>query len=182
MSAPGVGIGPGGLGLLSPRRQTQSDHATPRVKQITILMRCSNLKPAWQQPALGLDPGLGFIHLDTPARDSLACDLMEPVRPQVDAFVLDWITREPLKREWFFEQRDGTCRLMASFAAQLSETAPSWGRAVGLFAEWVARALWLPKPKSTYNRVPATHLTQRCSTVCAKPKLPLNRERLHLLI
>ena len=49
--------------------------------------------------ALGLDPGLGVLHVDTPARDSLALDLMEPVRPQVDAFVLDWITREPLRRE-----------------------------------------------------------------------------------
>ena len=50
--------------------------------------------------ALGLDPGLGFIHVDTPARDSLACDLMEVVRPQVDAFLIEWITREALKREW----------------------------------------------------------------------------------
>lgn len=28
--------------------------------------------------ALGLDPGLGVLHTDTTARDSLACDLMEP--------------------------------------------------------------------------------------------------------
>ena len=34
--------------------------------------------------ALGLDPGLGVLHADTPARDSLACDVMEPVRPMVD--------------------------------------------------------------------------------------------------
>jgi len=60
--------------------------------------------------ALGLDPGLGVLHKDTPNRDSLACDLMEPVRPQVDAFLLDWISRGPLRREWFFEQRDGNCR------------------------------------------------------------------------
>src|SRR5713226_867016 len=73
--------------------------------------------------ALGLDPGLGVLHVDTPARDSLALDLMEPVRPQVDAFVLDWITREPLRREWFFERRDGNCRLMGPFACKLSETA-----------------------------------------------------------
>jgi CRISPR/Cas system-associated endonuclease Cas1 len=73
--------------------------------------------------ALGLDPGFGFIHVDTPARDSLACDLMESVRPQVDAYVLDWITREPLRRDWSFEQGDGTCRLMGSFAVRLSETA-----------------------------------------------------------
>jgi hypothetical protein len=66
-------------------------------------------------PWMGLDPGMGVLHLDTKARDSLACDLMEPVRPEVDAFGLDWITNGMLKREWLFEQRDGNCRLMASF-------------------------------------------------------------------
>ena len=34
---------------------------------------------------LGLDPDLGMLHVDTKARDSLACDLMEPARAQVDA-------------------------------------------------------------------------------------------------
>jgi hypothetical protein len=77
--------------------------------------------------ALGLDPGLGFLHADAAHRDSLAADLMEPVRPQVDAFVLDWILREPIKREWFFEQRDGNCRLMAPFAARLSDVAARVG-------------------------------------------------------
>ena len=45
--------------------------------------------------ALGLDPGIGVLHVDTPARDSLACDLMEAVRPQIDGFLIDWVTREP---------------------------------------------------------------------------------------
>jgi CRISPR-associated endonuclease Cas1 len=111
--------------------------------------------------ALGLDPGIGMLHVDTPARDSLACDLMEPVRPQVDAFLVDWITREPLKREWFFEQRDGNCRLMGSFAALLSETAPTWGRAVAPFAEWVAQTLWNTTSKLKRERAPATRLTER---------------------
>ena len=79
------------------------------------------------------------MHADTDARDSLACDLMEPIRPQVDAYVLDWLTREPIRREWFFEQRDGNCRLMAPFAVRLAETAPTWGRAVAPIAEWVAQ-------------------------------------------
>src|SRR5258708_25874700 len=75
--------------------------------------------------SLGLDPGIGFLHVDTDARDSLACDLMEPARASVDAFLLKWITGEPLRREWFFEQRDGTCRLMASFASRLDGNFPS---------------------------------------------------------
>ncbi len=92
--------------------------------------------------ALGLDPGIGVMHVDTPARDSLACDLMEPIRAQIDAYVVDWVTRQPLRREWFFEERDGNCRLMGSFAVQLSETLPIWRRAVAPVAEWVARAFW----------------------------------------
>jgi hypothetical protein len=108
--------------------------------------------------ALGLDPGLGVLHVDTSARDSLACDLMEVVRPQVDAYLLDWITRKPLSREWFFEQRDGNCRLMAPFAARLSETASTWGRAVAPIAEWVAHVFWstTTKPDTPF----ATRLTQ----------------------
>jgi CRISPR-associated endonuclease Cas1 len=104
---------------------------------------------------LGLDPGLGVLHVDTSARDSLACDLMEPVRPQVDAYLLDWITRQPLRREWLFEQRDGNCRLSGSFAVRLSETARTWGRAVAPIAEWVAREIW-----STIRR-PDTPFTTR---------------------
>jgi CRISPR-associated endonuclease Cas1 len=108
--------------------------------------------------ALGLDPGIGVLHVDTPGRESLACDLMEPIRPQVDAYLLDWITRQPLRREWFFEQGDGNCRLMGSFAVRLSETAPTWGRAVAPIAEWVARALWstIRRPDAPF----ATRLTQ----------------------
>ncbi len=110
--------------------------------------------------SLGLDPGLGFLHMDSRTRDSLACDLMEPVRPQVDAYLLDWITRERLRREWFFEQRDGNCRLMGSFAVRLSETASTWGRAVAPLAEWVSRTLWSTIPKPARQLSPATRLTQ----------------------
>jgi CRISPR-associated endonuclease Cas1 len=111
--------------------------------------------------ALGLDPGIGVLHVDTPNRDSLACDLMEVVRPQVDCFLLDWITREPLKREWFLEQRDGNCRLMAQLAIKLSETAPIWARAVAPIAEWVAATLWSRGKKPVGVVSPPTRLTQR---------------------
>jgi CRISPR-associated endonuclease Cas1 len=111
--------------------------------------------------ALGLDPGLGVLHVDTDARDSLACDLMEPVRPQVDAIVLDWIGRAPLRREWFFEERNGNCRLMAPFAVKLSETAETWRNSVASFAERVARILWLSTGGTIRQLAPATRLTQQ---------------------
>ena|ERR1700722_921547 len=110
--------------------------------------------------ALGLDPGLGVLHVDSQARDSLALDVMEPIRPQVDAYLLNWIRRETLKREWFFEERDGNCRLMGSFAIRLSETAPTWACAVAPVAESVSHTLWATIPTYRRRDRPATHLTQ----------------------
>jgi CRISPR/Cas system-associated endonuclease Cas1 len=74
---------------------------------------------------VGLDPGLGVLHKDTPNRDNLPCDLIEPVRPLV-AYVFDWLQRGPLRREWFFEQANGSCRLIRQFAGEVAETATVW--------------------------------------------------------
>jgi CRISPR-associated protein Cas1 len=111
--------------------------------------------------ALGLDPGLGVLHTDTKARNSLSCDLMEPIRPQVDAYLLDWITIAPLKREWFFEQGNGNCRLMASLAVRLAETAPLWRRAVAPHAELVTRMFWGSPERKVRPHRPPTRLTQQ---------------------
>jgi CRISPR-associated endonuclease Cas1 len=130
--------------------------------------------------ALGLDPGLGVLHVDTPARDSLACDLMEPVRSSVDSYLLDWITRQPLRREWFFEQRDGNCRLMGPFAVRLSETAAIWRRAVAPVAEWVAKQFWSTTHKRTQSDLPPTHLTQthrREANGISSPKTTMRTSR-----
>ena len=110
--------------------------------------------------SMGLDPGLGFLHLDYEKRDSLACDLMEVVRPDVDEFLFDWVSRRPFRRTWFFEQRNGNCRLMADLAATLSETSAMWRRAVAPVVEWLARTLWERSPKMAGHRPPANRLTQ----------------------
>jgi CRISPR-associated endonuclease Cas1 len=110
--------------------------------------------------ALGLDPGLGVLHLDSRTRDSLACDLMEPVRPLVDAYLLDWLARGPLKREWFFEERNGNCRLMGEFSQVLGETAMTWRSAVAPYAERAAQIFWASAKSAASHRSPATRLTQ----------------------
>jgi hypothetical protein len=73
----------------------------------------------------------------------------------------DFLSRETLKREWFFEQRDGNCRLMADFAARLGETASMWRQAVAPFAEWVVHALMNIGPDSTRTQPAPTRLTNR---------------------
>jgi CRISPR-associated endonuclease Cas1 len=110
--------------------------------------------------ALGMDPGIGVLHSDTRTRDSLACDLMEPIRPQVDAFLLDWLKQSPLRREWFLEERNGNCRLVSSLAAQLAETSQIWRRAVAPFAEGIAQSFWSMRSNSVHQHDLATRLTQ----------------------
>lgn len=123
---------------------------------------------------LGLDPELGVLHADTPRRDSLACDLMEPIRPDVDALVLNWLQHEPLPRNYFFEQRDGNCRLMAPLASKLSQTASKWAHLVAPVAEWFARQL-STSGSSRQPRLPA-RLTQQ-NRRQAQGGSPLPRER-----
>src|SRR6267378_807974 len=110
--------------------------------------------------ALGLDPGLGVLHLDGRTRDSLACDLMEPVRPLVDVYLFNWLARGPLKRNWFFEERDGSCRLMGEFAQMIGDAALTWRSAVAPYAERAAQIFWASAKSAASHRSPATRLTQ----------------------
>jgi CRISPR-associated protein Cas1 len=80
--------------------------------------------------AMGLDPGLGYLHLDADNRDSLACDVMGALRPEVDGYLLDWLIRRPLKREWFRESRGGQCLLRYDLCSILGETASMWRAAI----------------------------------------------------
>jgi CRISPR-associated endonuclease Cas1 len=112
--------------------------------------------------ALGLDAGLGVgLHTDTPNRDSLALDVLEPVRPEVERWLVSWIMREPLRRADFFETANGNCRLMSHLCAKLSETAPTWGKLVAPWAEYVARTLWASTSRARSSRLPSTPLTQQ---------------------
>jgi CRISPR-associated endonuclease Cas1 len=91
--------------------------------------------------AVGLDPGLGLVHKDTRGRQSLALDLMEPVRAEVDAFVLDLLERRTFRKVEFVETPEGHCRLRAPLTHELGETLPRWARSVAPFAEKVAHML-----------------------------------------
>lgn len=58
----------------------------------------------------GLDPLLGFYHRPEFGRESLACDLVEPLRPRVDRFV--WrLLADRIVREDSFRTDRGACLL-----------------------------------------------------------------------
>ena len=112
--------------------------------------------------ALGLDVGLGLgLHADTSKRDSLVFDVLEPIRPRLESWLLSWVTSEPLRRADFFETATGNCRLTSHLCAKLSDTAPVWGKLVAPWAEYVAHTLWNTTSRSITDRPLPTPLTQQ---------------------
>lgn len=55
----------------------------------------------------GLDPFIGFYHQLDFGRESLACDLVEPLRVEVDSFVLQLFRKEILRPEYFSTTESG---------------------------------------------------------------------------
>jgi CRISPR associated protein, Cas1 family len=101
------------------------------------------------------------LHADTPNRDSLVFDVCEPVRPQLENWLLAWVMREPLRRADFFETGTGNVRLMSHLCSKLSEIAPPLGKLVSPWAEYVVGTLWASTSRSKFDRIPPTHLTQQ---------------------
>lgn len=92
----------------------------------------------------GLDPWLGFYHQQTPGRMSLACDLMEPLRPKIEAWVVECFRNGEFDLRHFGHQ-NGACllgkagrqRYYQRWYAQL----PTWSRRLGRYAALLARHL-----------------------------------------
>ena len=89
---------------------------------------------------VGCDPAMGLIHSDRPHRANFATDLMEPVRPEVDAYVLGLLQKRTFLKADFFENRDGNCRLLPPLTTALAESAPLWAKVLGPVAEQTAWA------------------------------------------
>jgi hypothetical protein len=92
--------------------------------------------------AFGLDPGLGWAHRDAPYRNSAALDLLEPVRPAVDRYVVKLLAERTFSWREFVELPSGQVRLSPILAKSLAEsTLLSWEKEVATVAEEVARRL-----------------------------------------
>ena len=76
--------------------------------------------------AQGCDPTMGALHADQRNRDSLALDAMEPVRADVDAFLLDLLEDREFTARDFGELPNGICRIAAPLTHELALTLPHW--------------------------------------------------------
>ena len=124
-----------------------------------ICMRCSRRRR--DRDARGRAGPRGRVDARRRASwDSLAFDLMEPVRPAVDRYLLDLLERRTFVKEEFFEQLDGHCRLLPPLSQELVGTVAQWGRLAlpvaqkvsGMLKEAYARAGRHSEPQVAFTR------------------------------
>jgi CRISPR-associated endonuclease Cas1 len=129
----------------------------------------------------GLDPGLGIVHVDYRSRDSFALDLMETVRPDVDAYVLELLQTRTFKRKDFAETVRGVCRINPPLSHELGETAVHWGQGIAPVVEAVAaqlaaapgsRVAALTTPLTGTNRSQSRSKKRPKPAVRKTPRLP----------
>jgi CRISPR-associated protein Cas1 len=72
--------------------------------------------------AVGFDVACGVLHADKQNRDSLVYDLMEPLRPLVDAKVLGLLARTTFHYGDFLLANDGACRVHPQLARYVVST------------------------------------------------------------
>ena len=104
----------------------------------------------------GLDPLLGFYHRPAIGRESLASDLIEPLRPAVDLWVWGLLRARQLREEHFSHDKGGACLLGKTgrqfFYASWEEHALPWRRWLRARTRHLAGALradgiaWLAQP------------------------------------
>ena len=78
----------------------------------------------------GLDPSLGILHVTEPGRESFVLDVIEPLRPAVDRFVLRLINDAVVPEDFNISTRDG-CRLNKNGRKVFYNAWASWQNAEG---------------------------------------------------
>lgn len=87
--------------------------------------------------AAGVDPLLGFYHRPAFGRESLACDLIEPLRPHADAWVWQmWRTR--VFREDHYSEADGICLIGKAGRERFYQ---QWEQQAGRYRRWLRRTV-----------------------------------------
>jgi len=89
----------------------------------------------------GLDPAAGLFHTDNLYRASFAYDMMDAVRPEVDLWLLDFISGRTFPKKYFYEKRSGVIRLHSALSRELALTLGQWRRSIEPVVSEVRRIL-----------------------------------------
>jgi hypothetical protein len=119
------------------------------------------------------DPAMGVLHADQRNRDSLALDIMEPLRADVDAFLLDLLEDRVFTARDFIELANGVCRIAAPLTHELALTLPHWRECVRPIAANLAQTF---RKALTYSSAAAsftTNIRTKRPSTPGTPKSPL---------
>lgn len=122
---------------------------------LSLSYTLAHLQAVQSCTAAGLDPLLGFYHRPSFGRESLASDLIEPLRPAIDLWVWELLRSRTL-REDNFSLDKGACLLgkagRAIYYAEWEKASTAWKRWLRAQCQALARSLrhqglvWLAHP------------------------------------
>ncbi len=98
---------PASLGFHERNRRPPRD---PFNALLSLTYTLAHAEAAFTLHAAGLDPCIGYYHQLSHSRESLACDIMETIRPLADRLCLKLVAQQVLTAE-HFSQSDAGCLL-----------------------------------------------------------------------
>jgi CRISPR-associated endonuclease Cas1 len=155
-------------GRVSPITSANRLAANPANAILNYLFALIEAEASLACHAVGLDPGIGLLHADQKARDSLALDLMEPIRPEAERYLLDLLSHNTFRARDFNETGSGNCRLQPPLTYRLAETLVTWTTLVAPVAETVVRRL-AHQARIAASPTPLTQANRRQSRAAAIP-------------
>lgn len=137
------------LGFVGRRRRPPPDPVNACLSLGYTLLQSQAVQACW---GAGLDPMVGFLHTPSHGRASLACDLVEPWRARIDAWVWQQFRNRDLRPEHFGRDGAGACLMGKAARAQFYQAvqplqqrcAAALRRHAGLAARALAGAAELP--------------------------------------
>lgn len=133
---------PVGLGFTQRRRRPPPDPINAVLSLSYVLAHHEAVR---QLKIAGLDPQLGFYHRLASGRESLACDLIEPLRPVIEAWVVELFASGVLDKRHFSTSQSEGCRLGKQgrqiYYRQLEQPQRQWRRRLAGYARVLADAI-----------------------------------------
>jgi CRISPR-associated endonuclease Cas1 len=164
-------------GRVSPVTSSNRLAANPANSILNYLFALIEVEASLACHAVGLDPGIGLLHADQKARDSLAFDLMEPIRPEAEHYLLELLTHNTFRARDFHETRTGNCRLGPPLTHLLVETLPTWTTLIAPVAETVAHRLAQAAQVAEPSPTPLTQTNRRHGRAALRNTTKLSRVR-----
>jgi CRISPR-associated protein Cas1 len=132
---------PAALGLIQRQRRPPPDPVNALLSLSFTLLYHEAIR---QCLIHGLDTWLGFYHQPVHGRHSMACDLMEPLRGHVEAWVVQRFRSGDFDLRHFTQNAAG-CQLgkqgREHYYALWHQQLPGWSARLGRYAAWLARYL-----------------------------------------